>query len=117
MQGLQPMKFIAIALMGLCALILLIYFHAFFRFGRILRAERPELFGPRSPVSYFLMPGPPEFRNPFVAATILNAAFGSTARGLDDPDALTYAWRIRLGAIILLSAFIYLVSWVVSRGP
>ncbi|MDR7132829.1 hypothetical protein J2X06_000013 [Lysobacter niastensis] len=104
------MQLIAIVLIAVGALITPFYFHALVRFRRILLAERPELADRRGSLSFFYT-GMPRIADPNVGAAVIRAAFGPVAKGLQDPNALRYARRIRVSLLVGVPA--YLVAFAI----
>jgi hypothetical protein len=104
------MQVLAIVLLAIGALTTPFYFHALFRFWRILQTERPELVNRRGSLSFFYT-GMHRLSDPNVGVAVVGAAFGRVARELQDPRAAAYARRIRLGILVVMPA--YLVAFAI----
>ncbi len=109
------MQIIAIILVALGAFITPFYFYALFRFHRILLAERPELADRRGSLSFFY-DGMPRLADPNVGVAVVRAAFSPVARGLQDPNAMRYARRIRLSLIVAVPAYLVAFAIILSRA-
>ena len=104
------MQLIALVLVAVGALITPFYVHALVRFRRILLAERPEIADRRGSLSFFYT-GMPRIADPNVGSAVVGAAFGSVAKGLNDPNAMRYARRIRFSLLVGVPA--YLVAFAI----
>ena len=110
------MQLIAISLVLVGALITPFYFHALWRFQKILLAERPELADRRGSLSFFYT-GMPRLADPNVSSLVVRTAFGSVPRQLMNPDAVRYARRIRLGLLIGLPAYLVAFTILLTGAP
>jgi hypothetical protein len=110
------MHLIAILLILVGALITPFYFHALWRFQKILLAERPELADRRGSLSFFYK-GMPRLADPNVSALVVRTAFGPVPRQLRSPDAVRYARRIRLSLLIGMPAYLVAFAILLAGAP
>jgi hypothetical protein len=79
------------------AVILPIYWHAFYRFYGLVKAEKPEWLNIRGAFSFLYDDGTlPRVGDPNITIELLRVAFGARVRQMHSPKAAAYARRIRL---------------------
>ena len=110
------MQVVAILLILVGAVITPFYFHALVQFRRILLAERPELGDRRGALSFFYS-GMPRLADPNVSMLVVRTAFGPVPQQLNNPEAVTYARRIRLNLFAAVPAYLVAFAILLSGAP
>jgi hypothetical protein len=94
------------------------YLHAFLGFYRLVKAEKPEWLSIRGAFRFLYGDDPlPRIGDPNVQVELLRIAFGSRARELRPPQALSYARRIRTLGIVGLLLFVVGVTGLLTGAP
>jgi hypothetical protein len=94
------------------------YLHAFLGLYRLVKAERPEWLHVRGAFSFLYGNDPlPRIGDPNVQVELLRIAFGSRARELRTPQALSYARRVRTLGIVGLVLFVAGVTGLLIGAP
>jgi hypothetical protein len=96
------------------AVVVPFYLHAFLRFYRLVKSERPDWLNIRGAFS-FLYGGP--LPNPNIQIEVIRIAFGSRWRELHSPGAPSYANRIRLLGCLGLFLFVVGITGLLAVAP
>lgn len=110
------MQLIAILLVLVGAIITPFYFHALWRFGSVLLAERPELADRRGSLSFFYT-DMSRLADPNVSMLVIRTAFGSVPHQISNLEAVRYARRIRLSLLIAVPAYLLAFTILLVGAP
>ena len=103
----QALSLIAgISLFGLIA----VYLFTFFKFHKLVQAERPDWVNRQGSLSFFYK-GLPRASDPNVTVAVLRTVLSSRVRELRSPLAVQYARRLRV-LLIVIPAVFGLILWV-----
>ena len=93
-----------------------VYLFSFWKFYKIVQAEKPEWLKLRGSLSFFY-DGMPSAADPNVQNEVLRIAFGARARELQNSSALIHAKRIRVLLPIGILLFLAYVVGVLYYAP
>jgi hypothetical protein len=100
------------------AVVVSFYLHAFVRFYRLAKAERPEWLNIRGAFTFLFGGDPlPGLGDPNIQAEIIRIAFGSRVRELHSPAAAAYARRIRVLGCVAVALFVAGITGLLASAP
>ena len=101
----QPIQILAgLSLAGLIGL----YLYTFYRFHKLVLAERPEWVDRRGSLSFFYQ-GLPRVGDPNVQVAVLRTVLSSRVRQMRSPQAAMYARRLRLLLLVIPCLFVLIL--------